>query len=178
MTPPRAPLDQARANTRLAAINYEYAQVRAPFDGVVTARLVSVGQYVGGTATPTVLATIVQLDPIYVNFNISEQDVIRVRAALAKRGATREDVMKYKVEVALQDDTDFPHIGHIDYVAPTLSATTGTLPVRGVLRIQKQVLLPGYFVRIRIPRPVRGNRAPRSRRRARQRSGRPLRPRA
>ena len=46
-------------------------------------------------ATPTVLATIVQLDPIYVNFNISEQDVIRVRAALAKRGVTREDVMKY-----------------------------------------------------------------------------------
>ena len=57
-------LDQARSNTRLAAINYEYAHVRAPFDGVVTARKVSVGTYVGGTATPTVLATIVQLDPI------------------------------------------------------------------------------------------------------------------
>ena len=57
-------LDNARSNTRLAQINYDYAQVRAPFDGVVTARKVSVGTYVGGSGTPTVLATIVQLDPI------------------------------------------------------------------------------------------------------------------
>jgi RND family efflux transporter MFP subunit len=147
-------LDNARSSTRLAAINYEYAQVRAPFDGVVSARKVSVGTYVGGSGTPTVLATIVQLDPIWVNFNISEQDVIRVRAALAERGATREDVMKYKIEVALQDETDYPHVGLIDYVAPTLSTTTGTLAVRGVLPNPKRVLLPGYFVRIRVPRPI------------------------
>ena len=147
-------LDNARSNTRLAQINYDYAQVRAPFDGVVTARKVSVGTYVGGSGTPTVLATIVQLDPIWVNFNISEQDVIRVRAALAERGATRDDVMKYKIEVALQDETDYPHVGLIDYVAPTLSTTTGTLAVRGVLQNPKNVLLPGYFVRIRVPRPT------------------------
>ncbi len=150
----KSTLDNARSSTRLAAINYEYAQVRAPFDGVVSARLVSVGTYVGGTATPTVLATIVQLNPIWVNFNISEQDVIRVRAALAERGATRDDVMKYKVEVALQDETGYPHVGLIDYVAPALSTTTGTLAVRGVLQNPKNVLLPGYFVRIRVPAPV------------------------
>lgn len=146
-------LDRARDDTRLAAINYQYAQVRAPFDGVVSARKVSVGQYVGGSGTPTVLATIVQLDPIYVNFNVSEQDVIRVRAALAQRGVTRDDVMKFKVEVALQDDNDYPYAGLIDYVAPTLNALTGTLAVRGVLQNPKQVLLPGYFVRVRVPRP-------------------------
>jgi RND family efflux transporter MFP subunit len=146
-------LDNARANTRLAQINYDYAQVRAPFDGVVTARKVSVGTYVGGSGTPTVLATIVQLDPIWVNFNISEQDVIRVRAALAKQGVTRDDVMKFRVEVALQDETDYPHVGHIDYVAPTLNPQTGTLAVRGNFPNPKQVLLPGYFVRVRIPRP-------------------------
>jgi RND family efflux transporter MFP subunit len=150
----KSALDNAHSNTRLAQINYDYAQVRAPFDGVVTARKVSVGTYVGGSGTPTVLATIVQLDPIWVNFNISEQDVIRVRAALAERGATREDVMKYKIEVALQDENDYPHVGLVDYVAPTLSTTTGTLAVRGVLQNPKGVLLPGYFVRIRVPRPV------------------------
>ena len=151
----QATLDNARSNTRLAQINYDYAQVRAPFDGIVTARKVSVGTYVGGSGTPTVLATIVQLDPIWVNFNISEQDVIRVRAALAQRGATRDDVMKYKIEVALQDETDYPHMGHIDYVAPTLNTTTGTLAVRGVLQNPKNVLLPGYFVRIRVPSPTK-----------------------
>lgn len=149
----QASLDNAIANTRLAAINYDYAQVKAPFDGVMTARTVSIGSYVGGSATPTVLATIVQLDPIYVNFNISEQDVIRVRAALAKQGVTREELMKYRVEVALQDETDYPHSGLIDYIAPSLNAQTGTLAVRGVLQNPKQVLLPGYFVRVRVPSP-------------------------
>jgi RND family efflux transporter MFP subunit len=115
----QASLDTARANTRLAQINYDYAQVKAPFDGVVTARTVSVGSYVGGSATPTVLATIVQLNPIYVNFNISEQDVIRVRAALAKQGVTRDDLMKFRIEVALQDESDYPHTGLIDYIAPS-----------------------------------------------------------
>lgn len=147
-------LDRARADTQLARISYEYALVRAPFDGVVTSRKVSIGQYVGGTTSPTVLATIVQMDPIYVNFNISEQDVIRVRAALAQRGLTRDDVMKFKIEVALQDEKDYPHIGHIDYVSPTINQTTGTLSVRGVLPNPKGVLLPGYFVRVRVPRPA------------------------
>lgn len=150
----RSTLDRARSDTRLAAINYDYTQVRAPFDGVVSARKVSVGQYVGGTATPTVLATIVQLDPIYVNFNVSEQDVIRVRASLAQQGLTRDDVMKFRVEVALQDESDYPHVGHIDYVAPTMNPTTGTLAGRGLLSNPKQVLLPGYFVRVRVPRPI------------------------
>jgi RND family efflux transporter MFP subunit len=149
----QATLDQARSNTRLAAINVEYAQVKAPFDGVVSARQVSVGQYVGGTATPTLLASIVQLNPIYVNFSVSEQDVVRIRQSMALRGITRDDVMRIPVEVALQDDHDYPHIGKIDYVAPTLDPKTGTLAVRGLLPNDKQVLLPGYFVRVRVPGP-------------------------
>jgi RND family efflux transporter MFP subunit len=152
----KSALDNARSNTRLAQINYDYAQVRAPFDGVMTARQVSVGTYVGGSGAPTVLATIVQLDPIYVNFNISEQDVIRVRAAMAKEGLTREDVMKFRVEAALQDETNYPHLGHVDYVAPTLNPQTGTLAVRGNFPNPKRVLLPGYFVRVRVPSPKQG----------------------
>ncbi len=58
----------------------------APFDGIVSAHLVSVGELVGA-ASPTQLATIVQLDPIYVNFNVSEQDVLRIRA---EAGAARD----------------------------------------------------------------------------------------
>jgi RND family efflux transporter MFP subunit len=149
----RSTLDRAQADSRLAAINFEYAHVVAPFDGVVTARKVSVGQYVGGSGTPTVLATVVQIAPIYVNFSITEQDVIRARAELAQQGVTREDVMRMKVEVALQDDTDYPHVGHIDYVSPGLDPTTGTLAVRAIFANAKQVLLPGYFVRVRVPGP-------------------------
>ena len=83
-----ASYQQAQANTKLAALNNDYAHVRAAFDGIVTARQVSVGEYVGGSATPTVLATIVQIAPIYANFNIAETDVLRVRAEIRRRGLT------------------------------------------------------------------------------------------
>jgi RND family efflux transporter MFP subunit len=144
-------LDQAKANTQLAQINYDYTQVKAPFDGIVSARQVSVGEYVGGTATPTVLATIVQNDPIYVNFTVSEQDVLRIRAEIARRGLTREDLRKVPVEIGLQTETGYPHRGTLDYAAPTVSATTGTLAARAILDNPQRVLLPGYFVRVRIP---------------------------
>jgi RND family efflux transporter MFP subunit len=142
---------QAQVNTRLAALNFEYAHVKAPFDGIVTARQVSVGGFVGGNATPTVLATIVQTDPIYVSFNISEQDVLRLRAVMVRRGLTRDDLRKVPVEVGLQTETGYPHAGTFDYAAPTVNASTGTLAARGVFANSERVLLPGYFVRVRIP---------------------------
>jgi RND family efflux transporter MFP subunit len=142
---------QAQVNTRLATLNYEYAHVKAPFDGIVSARQVSVGEFVGGTATPTVLASIVQADPIYVSFNISEQDVLRLRAEIARRGLTRDDLMKVPVEVGLQTDTGYPHAGTFDYAAPTVNSSTGTLAARAVLANPDRLLLPGYFVRVRIP---------------------------
>jgi RND family efflux transporter MFP subunit len=142
---------QAQANTKLATLNNDYAHVKAPFDGLVAARQVSVGEFVGGTAAPTVLATIVQADPIYVNFNISEQDVLRLRADIARRGLTRDDLKKVPVEVGLQTETGYPHAGTFDYAAPTVNSSTGTLAARAVLANPERVLLPGYFVRVRIP---------------------------
>jgi RND family efflux transporter MFP subunit len=142
---------QAQANTKLAALNNDYAHVKAPFDGVVTARQVSVGEFVGGTATPTVLATIVQADPIYVNFNVSEQDVLRLRAEMARRGLTRDDLLKVPVEVGLQTETGYPHAGTFDYAAPTVNSSTGTLAARAIFANSERALLPGYFVRVRIP---------------------------
>lgn len=147
----QATLDQAKSNTQLAKINYDYTQVAAPFDGTVTARQVSVGQYVGGTATPTVLATIVQHNPIYANFNVSERDVLDVRANLAAKGLRVEDLKNIPVEVGLQSETDYPHRGLLDYVAPTVNQSTGTLAGRALLQNPNLLLLPGYFVRVRIP---------------------------
>ena len=144
-------LQQAEANTRIAALNLEYAHVTAPFEGVVTARQVSVGQFVGSGGTPTVLATIIQNDPIYVNFNVSEQDVLRIRADIARRGLTQDDLRKVPVEVGLQSETGYPHQGTLDYASPSVNPSTGTLAVRAVLQNANRVLLPGYFVRVRVP---------------------------
>src|SRR6202166_4284656 len=147
----QANLQQAQANTRIAAVNYGYTYVVAPFDGIVSAHLVSVGELVGA-ASPTQLATIVQLDPIYVNFNVNEQDVLRIRAEAKRRGLTTSDLTQLPIEVGLQTEIGYPHKGNLDYAAPTLNQSTGTLAVRGILpNPPNRVLLPGYYVRVRVP---------------------------
>jgi RND family efflux transporter MFP subunit len=146
----QANLQQAQANTRIAAVNYGYTNVVAPFDGFVSAHLISIGELVG-VASPTQLATIVALNPIYVNFNVSEQDVLRIRADAAKRGIPTADLRQLPIDVGLQTEDGYPHQGKLDYVAPTVNQSTGTLPVRGILaNTADRDLLPGYFVRVRV----------------------------
>jgi RND family efflux transporter MFP subunit len=146
----QANLQQAQANTKIAAVNYGYTNVVAPFDGIVSAHLVSVGELVGA-ASPTQLATIVALDPIYVNFNVNEQDVLRIREEAKRRGMSVSELRQLPVEVALQTESGYPHKGKLDYISPSLNQSTGTLPVRGILPNPDRVLLPGFFVRVRVP---------------------------
>jgi RND family efflux transporter MFP subunit len=145
----QANLQSAQANTRIAEVNYGYTKVTAPFDGVVNAHMVSVGELVGVTS-PTQLATIVSLNPIYVNFNVNEQDVLKVRAEARRRGMTSTDLTRLPVQVGLQTENGFPHEGNLDYASPTINASTGTLAVRGVIPNPDRVLLPGFFVRVRV----------------------------
>ncbi len=146
----RANLLNDQAGVTQAAINFGYTRVTAPFAGIVTNHLQSVGALVG-YGSPTKLATIVQLDPIYVTFSVSEQDVIRIREAAAKRGMTRGDLSKVPIEVGLVTEQGYPHSGLLDYSAPELDTSTGTLLVRGIFKNADHGLLPGFFVRIRVP---------------------------
>ncbi|MGZ8323644.1 MAG: efflux RND transporter periplasmic adaptor subunit [Rhodoplanes sp.] len=138
------------AGVTLAKINLGYTSVAAPFDGIVTRHLVSVGELVGGTQK-TKLATIVQLDPIYVTFNMSEQDLLRIRANLDGRRLTLAELQMIPIEVGLMTDQGFPLTGKLDYVSPELDPATGTILVRGIFSNPDRILLPGLFVRIRIP---------------------------
>jgi RND family efflux transporter MFP subunit len=146
----QADLQSATANEQQAEINLGYTDVIAPFDGVVSARQVSIGQLVGATSA-TVLSTIVQLDPIYVNFTASERDVQQFRASLARAGRTAADLLGIPVEIGLQTESGYPHQGKLDYIAPTVDPSTGTLAARAILENADRILLPGYFVRVRIP---------------------------
>jgi membrane fusion protein, multidrug efflux system len=146
----RANLTNQQAGLTLAGINLGYTHVVAPFDGLVTAHLASVGELVG-VGSPTKLASIVQLDPIYVSFTISEQDVLRIRAALAKRGLTVRDIKQVPIEIGLMSEDGYPHKGVLDYAEPEVSTATGTLQVRGIFDNPDRILLPGYFVRVRLP---------------------------
>jgi len=146
----RANLTNQQAGIALASINLGYTRVSAPFDGVVTAHLASVGELVGVTG-PTKLASIVQLNPIYVSFNVSEQDVLRLKAALARQGLKPSEFQNIPLDIGLMTETGYPHQGRIDYIAPALDPATGTLQVRGLLQNPDRVLLPGMFARIRVP---------------------------
>jgi RND family efflux transporter MFP subunit len=146
----KAKLLQAQADTKQAQINLDYTRVVAPFDGIVTARQVSIGELVG-TGGTQVLATIVQLDPIHVNFTASERDVLHVRDMLYRRGEKAADLLGTAVELGLQTDAGYPYQGKLDYIAPTVNQSTGTLTARAELPNERRLMLPGFFVRLRVP---------------------------
>jgi multidrug efflux system membrane fusion protein len=146
----QAQIDGAKANVAMAQITLGYTEVRAPFDGAVSARLESVGALVGQGA-PTKLATIVQVDPIWVTFNVAEDQVQRIRDNLRAQGKTLAELGPVEIDVGLQTEQGFPHQGLLDYVAPEVDSTTGTLPARAVFANKDRALLPGSFVRVRVP---------------------------
>lgn len=157
----RAALDAAKgqvaadeASLALAQLSYDYTTVRAPFDGVVTRHLVDTGSLVGSSG-PTKLATILRVDPLYVYFNMSEQQQIAMRDALAAQGKTLRDVRESRVEppvdIALAGEAAYKYAGRIDYIAPQLDGATGTLQMRAALPNKDVELIPGQFVRVRVP---------------------------
>jgi len=146
----RAAVAQAQANLELAKINLAYTTVTAPFAGRVSRHLVDAGNLVG-QGTATTLATIQDLSRIYVYFTASEQDVLRFRTLMTQRGMTFADIEKLPLEMGLQNETNYPHRGRIDYVDTGLNAASGTLQVRAVIDNPSRALIPGLFARVRIP---------------------------
>jgi membrane fusion protein, multidrug efflux system len=141
-----------RAAIELAKINLGYTNVTAPFDGVVSNHLVDVGALVG-SGSATKLATIVQLDPMYVYFNLSEPQVLAITQSNAKAGLPfrTTDLSSIPVDIGLQGEDGYPHKGHMDYADPQVNQSTGTLTARALFDNKDQRLLPGLFARVRTP---------------------------
>lgn len=144
-----AEIEKAVANEIIAAINYSYTHVNAPFDGRMGRHLVDIGNLVG-RSTATDLATIEQIDPIYAYFNLSELDLIKLRDAARADGFKPEDINQISVDIKLQNETAFKHRGKLDFVNTGLNSSTGTLEFRALLENKDYVLLPGLFVQVRI----------------------------
>ena len=148
----RAAVESAQANLIIQQTNLGYTTVEAPFNGVVSKHLQNVGQLVGDTSA-TKLATIVQLDPIYVEFNMSEQDVLKIRQNVGRQ-LSLERLQKVPLEIGLMDEQGFPHKGFLNYVSPELDPTTGTILVRGLFQNPDRALVPGFFVRVHLPQGI------------------------
>ena len=172
----QAGLQSALVAEKAAEINLGYTKVTAPFDGVVIERKVSLGQLVFGADanSPTVLATVVQFDPVYAIFNVSERDVLRIGADLASRGQTASaNLVGLPVEVGLQSESDHPHKGKLDYITPIVNPTTGTLSARAESGKRRPSPAARLF-RARSRSPAGGAGAARARCCARWRPERPL----
>jgi RND family efflux transporter MFP subunit len=144
-----ANLRSAEAQRDLARLNLDYTQVTAPFDGRMDRRLVDPGNLVGSGGN-TVLAQINQIDPIYVYFNISDVDLARVLKST--RGIPEPgSAGRLSLGAGLPGEDGYPHQGYLDFAAISLTTTTGTLLMRGVLPNASGQILPGLYARVRVP---------------------------
>ncbi len=144
-----AEIAKAVANAEIAQITYGYTHIQAPFDGRIGRHLVDLNNLVGnGVATN--LATIEQINPIYVYFNLNELDLIKLRAAAAARGFKPSELNQITADVKLQNETTFKHHGKLDFVNTGLNASTGTLEFRAIFNNEDYALLPGLFVQVRV----------------------------
>lgn len=144
-----AAVDGAKANLNNAKITYSYTHVLAPFDGRIGRHLVDPGNLVGNGAA-TKLATIEQIDPMYVYFNINELDLLKLRQMARAAGFKPSQINQIPIYVGLQNEEGFPHEGHLDFANTGLDASTGTIQMRGILSNKDYLLLPGLFVNVRI----------------------------
>ena len=147
----KAALANAQAQVDLANLNLSYTQVTAPFNGRMGRRLVDVGNVVGAGGQETTLAEINQIDPIYVYFTINELELLRIRERQQQAGEGDYRVRPVPILAGLANEKGYPHEGRIDFAAISLDPSTGTLLVRGVFSNPDRVMLPGLFVRLRLP---------------------------
>ena len=148
-----AGIDNAQAQVEIAALNLSYTQVKAPFEGRIGRHLVNPGNVVGARGQTTALAQIDKIDPLYVYFTINERDLLKVieREKPALAGSIEKRIIP--VYFGLANEKGYPHEGRLDFAAISVAQTTGTLQVRGIFPNADRSVLPGLFVRVRVPAP-------------------------
>lgn len=142
----------AEASLKSAQLNLEWTEVRAPIAGRISDKKVDVGTLISGGAagSPTLLTTIVSLDPIHFIFDVSESDFLRYsRLYLAGDRPSSRDVSN-PVRVKLADEKAFVHEGRMNFVDNQLSPRSGTLRGRAVLDNKTGLLTPGVFGRLQL----------------------------
>ena len=146
----QAAVDDAKAQLRDAQFDLEHCRIAAPFTGRIGTHLVSVGNLIAGSRTATspttLLATIVSVDPVYLDFDMSEADYL----AFSRLRATKKDALADKVEFELSDETDFSRQGTLDFVDNTVNRSSGTLHARATITNPDLLLTPGEFGRVRL----------------------------
>jgi len=146
-----AALLNAEAQVELAKLNLGYTQIKAPFDGRIGRHLVDPGNVVGAAGVRTSLADIDRIDPLYVYFTINERDLLRVIEHRKQTSAPPIVERRIPVFFGLSNEEGYPHEGRLDFASISVAQTTGTLQARGIFSNPDRSVLPGLFVRVRVP---------------------------
>lgn len=142
----RAAVLAAEGSVRTAQLNLSYTTISSPLDGLSSYAKKQEGSYV----TPGesgLLTSVSQMDPIYVNFNLSENETLKYREDIAAGRLTFPARNDFVVEVVLADGTAVPNKGQVNFLSPSFSQQTGTFLVRAVISNPNGLLRPGQFVR-------------------------------
>jgi multidrug efflux system membrane fusion protein len=146
----RASVENAKARIRDAQFDLDHCRIMAPFTGRMGTHLISVGNLIAGSRTATspttLLATLVSLDPIYLDFDMSESDFL----TYSKYRKHLKGAHVQKVEVALGDDKQYAQSGVFDFLDNVLDRSSGTIRARATVPNSDLVLTPGQFARVRV----------------------------
>jgi membrane fusion protein (multidrug efflux system) len=150
----RASVIAAEGEVRKAELNLGYTTIQSPLEGLSSFAKRQEGSYLT-VGQEGLLTTVSKIDPIWVNFSVSENQKLSYSDQVAKGQLIFPKNMNFEVEVLLADGSAFPHRGRINFSAPTFDAQTGTFLVRTELPNPEGTLRPGQFVRARMYGAVR-----------------------
>ncbi len=148
----QADVDGAKALIRDAQFDLDHCRITAPFTGRIGTHLVSVGNLIAGNrggSSTTLLATLVSLDPIYLDFDMSEADYM----TFARERAKQKGPLADKLQVSLSDEKTFSRCATLDFVDNTLDRSSGTIHARATVPNADLLLTPGGFARVRLALP-------------------------
>ncbi len=152
----KAAIQAAQAAVETAELNLAYTRIHAPIGGRISRNLVDVGNLVGASER-TLLATLVNDDPVYAYFNVNERDLLRYQQREDSQESPTNRNAKTRVFLGLSGQQGYPFEGHIDYMDNQVDRSTGTIQVRGVFPNSDHHLWSGLFARIQVPTDSRAN---------------------
>lgn len=141
------------ARVKSAELDLSFCRITAPIPGRMSRTLVTPGNFISGGGSEgasTVLTTIVRRDPIYIYFDISENDALKYQRMSQAAGKGASGIIGAEVGVGLPDETGFPHEARLDFLENRLDQGTGTLRARAVLPNSDGFFSPGMFARVRV----------------------------
>jgi RND family efflux transporter MFP subunit len=143
----RAAVKVTRAQLELAKLSLQFTEVRAPFAGRVSRRMIDPGNLV--KADDTILTTLVATEPMYAYFDVDERTLLKQLLDSGLLASAQGG--KVKVQVGLADEAGFPHSATVNFVDNKLDPSTGTIWMRAVFDRPNRPVSAGMFVRVRFP---------------------------